>query len=214
MNFHKLLKNTIGNIVKSRGQAKAVQLFQKYIDKHGWPIAYPKSRTCDAIRLLISEELPDDPTQVLMDMITGVDRKPAKLTKNRRDNLKIIMRIINKAGRHKCKHKDLGVAPFLHGGGFYPMTYNVPELICKDCGLNVTLSQYIKIDEYRKNLGIVISKHFLEALHYWASTCKNVQSSRDIVRDPIGAYNKSTKWIGPVRIKIENSAKLESKSGI
>jgi len=213
MNFRKLLENTIRNIVKNRGQAKAVQLFQKYIDENGWPIAYAKSTANKALRLLINEELPDSPVQAVLDIMLSTTRKPVKLTESQVKHLKLIEEIVNKAKRCKCKHKDLGLAPFLHGGGFFPMT-TIPELICKNCGLNVTLRPHIEIAYYRKHFGIIISKHFLEAIGYWAHYCKNVQSSRDIVRDPIGAYNKSQKWIGPIHIEIENSTKLESKSGV
>jgi len=201
------------DVVKNRGQAKAVELFQKYIDKNGWPIGYNKSTTNTALRLLINEELPGDNIQAVFDIMAGITRRAVKLTKSQKHHIKLIIDIVNKSKSHKCKHKDLGMAPFLHGGGFFPIIV-VPELICKTCGLNVTLSQYIETTNYRKNFGIVISKHFLEAINYWATTCKDVQSSRDILRDPIGAYDRSQKWIGPIHIKIENSTKLESKSGI
>ena len=214
MNLHKLIESAIRNIVKDIGQSvEAIRLFQKYIDENGWPISYPKSAINKALRSLIYEELPDNQVQAALDMMLSIYRRPIKLTKNQINHLKILKEIVNKAKYHKCKHKDLGIAPFLHGGGFCPIIV-VPELICKTCGLNVTLSQYIETTNYRKNFGIVISKHFLEAINYWATTCKDVQSSRDILRDPIGAYDRSQKWIGPIHIKIENSTKLESKSGI
>lgn len=217
MNFDQTILNSVKRIVKNRGQAKAVEEFQSCMNKDGWPIAYAKSTACEAIRALIREELPDDPVQMFTSMMMGSVVKPIKLTKSQKNSLTEVIKIIGKAKRqYKCEH-NLGIAPFIHGGGFTP-THNIPELICLKCGLNVTLPERIEVGTYRKDFGIVITKKALNEINNWANNLdirrNRVYSSSDITKDPIGMYNKSAKWTGQIPIKISNRRKLESKSGI
>ena len=213
MSFDDAIKRTMSDIVKKRSQARAVQAFQDFLTIYGWPMGYPKTTAIKALRLLINEELPDDPIRPLLDMMDGVTRKPAKLNKFQKGKLEEMIDIINSSKSRKCKHEKLGIAPFVYGGGVTP-TYHAPELICRNCGLNVTLFRHRTVKQYRKDFGIRISKNNLEKLNKWANESKRVYSANGIVRDPVGSYNRSNKWKGPIPLKVENAVKLESKSGL
>jgi hypothetical protein len=214
MSFDDVIKRTMADIVKKRSQVRAVQAFKDFLTINGWPMGYAKETATKALRLLIQEELPDDPVGPLLDMMAGVTRTPAKLNEFQKGNLREMIKIINTSEPHKCKHEKLGIAAFIHGGGFSPM-YNAPELICRNCGLNVTLFKHTTVQRYRSDFGIRISKKNLEGLNTWANDGqKRVHSSSDLTKDPIGCYNRSTKWKGPIPLKIEKPLKLESKSGL
>ena len=214
MSFDDVIKRTMSDIVKKRSQARAVQAFQDFLTIYGWPMGYAKSTATKALRLLINEELPDDPVQPMLDMMAGVTRKPAQLNKFQKGKIQEMIEIIRVAKSHQCKHEKFGIAPFVYGGGFTP-TYHAPELICRNCGLNVTLFGHTTVQRYHKDFGIRISKKNLEKLNQWANECRRVYSSSDIVKDPVGAYNRAqNKWKGPIPLKVENAVKLESKSGL
>lgn len=212
MSFDKLMRTMLRDIVKNRGQSRAVIRFQKYINENGWPSAYNRSAACNSIRLLINRELPDDPVQVFSDMLCNIIRKPIELTKSQEKHLRLVIEIINKAKGNKCRHENLGIAPFLHGSVTSPIIA-IPELICKNCGLNITLSNRISIADYRKNFGIKTSKEFLDAISRWAKNCQNVHSSGIILRNPIETYNISSQWHGAIDIEITDFTKLASKGG-
>lgn len=213
--FEKLLADTVDKVLKGDGEMSAIEEFQAFLDSNGWPMGYAKSTFHDAMANIIEEELPDDPEGALLDMVLGQTRSAIKLKESQRVVLKKMVELVNSSERRKCEHghKHLGIAPFMHGGGFCP-PYTMPEVICTACGLNVTLYYPKSIAEFKKDFGLDVTKAQLKELMEWANSCRGIVSSSDILRDPIGAYNRSKhRWEKKIPFRIVNRKKFESKSG-
>ena len=192
----------------------ALKEFEEYFANNPWPMTMNKDSALEALQFLLDEKLPDpEPSDVIMSLITFETKKAPKLSKRKKvlvENLRIL---IENSKTIECNHEKLGVAPFIHGGGLSP-TFAAPELICLDCGLNVTLFSGIKPDKY----GLKIPKKDLKSLNDWADSCfndrsKQIHFSDDITKDPFGCYEKSVKWDGPIPVKIVNQKVLESNTG-
>ena len=209
------ISKAIMDIVKGRGQVRAVASFAKYAKNNNWPFSYSMTETTEAIRMLIDGKLVDGPETLMLNLLMGMNRKQIKLTYFQKERLEKIISIIKGMEKVACAHKTLVIAPFIHGGGFC-MPSTVPELICLDCGLNVTLGLHAKSPEdYAKNFGITIKQKNIDALHEWAKKCKRVISSNGITSDPTTAYNNSpSKWPGKIPFEIKNIKLLDSRSGI
>lgn len=211
--FEKLLKDTVDKVLASGGEMSAIEGFQAFLEDNGWPMGYARSTFHDAMSKIIQEELPDDPEGALLDMLLGQKRVPIKLKKGQKAALEKMVSLANAAERRKCVHEHLGIAPFIHGGGF-SMPYAMPEVICTACGLNVTLYYPKSIAQFKKDFGLDVTKTTLKELMDWANSCKGIVSASDILRDPIGAYNRSKHhWKKDIPFKIVNRKKFESKSG-
>lgn len=211
--FEQLLKDTLEQILKSDGEVKVLNRFRTFLRDNGWPMGYAKSSFRSSVTLLINEELPDDPEGALLDMLIGQTRSPIKLKEGQKTVLKEMLKLGNAAERRKCEHKHLGIAPFVQGGGFFPC-YAGPEVICLACGLNVTLYVPKSITKFKKDFGLDVTKEALKEIWDWANSCKGIVSASDILRDPIGAYNRSKHhWEKEIPFKITNRKKFESKSG-
>jgi hypothetical protein len=144
-------------------------------------------------------------------------RLAPKISKSRKELLIHLRDIIQNSSTVTCDHADLGIAPFIHGGGFFP-TQVWPELICKKCGLNITLFRNRNLFQ----LGIKINKKEMNKIYDWCKEFysdmtpkgnKHALSASKIVEDPISEYKRSEKWMKPVPIKIIDKKLLESKSG-
>ena len=195
----------------------AVSGFEKHFSENPWPMSFNKDQAINAIQILLDEELPElDPGQAMMDLLLMQTRKPPTLSDEGKKLLERLKKVIRDANEIECTHENLGIAPFIHGGGFSP-TFAAPELICTTCGLNVTLFPGIQPHKY----GLKISKKNLAELNTWANECdkaqretgKRVYVSDIITSDPIRAYDKSIKWDGPLPLKIDKPKVLESMSG-
>jgi len=110
---------------------------------------------------------------------------------------------------------NLGIAAFMHGGGFTMPTHTA-ELICKDCGLNITLCPGIPTKTYKDDFGIIITPATLKKLDKWAESIDRtkVRSSSDILKDPVKIYNESIQWDKAIPLKIVDIKKLNSKTGL
>lgn len=213
MNFDKILKKTITNIVKKRNQSKAITDFQNFIDKNGWPTAINKDIIYKTTDCLITAELPDGHESLLDLLIHGQKRTLPTLTDYQKKMLKKVRDITNKATVMKCNHK-IKIGVFYHGGGFTPSFVACPELICEKCGLNVTIFRR-KPKELEESIGIKISKPMLNKLYKWADTClKNCMSANNIIKDPIEALKQTEKWPHKLPFKIINIKRFEKASGI
>ena len=222
MNSEQLNKGLKLIVNESPEQGKrALQEFEEYFATNPWPINFNKQDCLDSLQLLMDEKLPeDDPGEALISLLLMESKTPMKLSKVQKDMVKQLKTIFESAKTVECDHEKLGLAPFVHGGGFSPM-FAAPELICLVCGLNVTLFSGIKPNKY----GLKILKKDLKSINDWAAKCLNtatrdkndattwVHLSDDITKDPLGHYEKSMKWDGPIPVKIINQKTLESKSG-
>jgi hypothetical protein len=196
-----------------------IETFQEYFKENSWPPTMSKTKTLKGLQMFIDEELPTpDPGEVMVDMMLMQSRKPLKFSKKRKGLLKKLKKLIEDSKDNDCPHEDLGIAAFMHGGGFTP-NIGVPELICKTCGLNISLFSGIIPQEY----GIKISKPNLKKLNAWANDRLNNQSYEDksthvlsanhITKNPLMAYKNTVKWEEEVPVKILNPDKATSKTG-
>lgn len=194
----------------------AVKKLKKYLDKNSWPIAMRKEDALKAIDMLLNEKLPEQELgQAMVDMMLMQTRKAPTISKKSAALLKEVKTIIENAKEIECDHTSLGIAPFMHGGGFTP-NIGLPELICKKCGVNVTLHKGIVPKEY----GIKILKKDLKTINQWAETCfssqrsgHRVHSANEIIDDPILAYEHSIKWDAEIPIKITDPKLFQSMTG-
>jgi len=192
----------------------ALKEFEEYFANNPWPMCMNKDSALEALQFLLDEKLPDpEPSDVMVSLLTMETRKAAKLSDDQRELVKKLRTLIENSKTIECNHETLGIAPFIHGGGFSP-TFAAPELICLKCGLNITLFSGIKPNKY----GLKIPKKDLKSLNDWAESCLNDRSkqihfSDDITKDPLGHYEKSVKWDGPIPVKIVNQKVLESNTG-
>jgi len=209
-----LIKEVFADVINKRKQKTAVKRFKEYVDRNGWPISVSKDDMLKMLNTAINEELPDRGMGDMIDIMAGVQRVAIQLTSYQQARLRELADIVRNAEITKCDHINFGISVFIHGGGFSP-TFNLPELICLDCGLNVTFTNK-KPEFYKESVGIVVSWDFLNDIFEWAKDCKRVRSSDNIPQDPIGEYNKSesfNKWVGAIPIDIIDRALFESCSG-
>ena len=201
---------------------EAIKKFQEYFKDNFWPPTMSKTKTLKGLQMLMDEELPEsDPAEAIVDMMAMQTRKPLKISKRRKGLLKKLKKLIEDSKDNDCSHphEDLGIAAFMHGGGFTP-NIGVPELICKTCGLNISLFRGIVPKKY----GIKISKTNLKKLSEWANHCLNNQnyedksthvlSANDITKNPLMAYKNTVKWEKEVPVEIVNPGKATLNTGV
>lgn len=221
MLFINIVKTTINEVMGSWEDATSFEEFKSYLDEHGWPIRYPLPAFRKTINLIIKEKLPSDPEGELLDTLLGQTKKAVKLTKKQRGELKLMLDIAGAAKKQECSHENIGIAPFLHGGGFSPV-FAKPEVICLDCGLNISFYSPRDLKVFKKEFGVSATKKGLSDLFNWAQTCmknsradeRRVRFAEEIAKDPIAAYNAAEyKWEKKIPFKITDAKKFESKSG-
>jgi len=215
MNFDKLIKSTLNNIVKKRNQIKAVTKFQNFIDENGWPLAVTKQSIYKAIDILISSKLPPSEGNLLDLLLYGEERTLPKMTEYQKEMLERLRDIVKTAKKCVCNH-ELKITSFYHGGGFSGMMYAYPELICEKCGLNVTVGAS-KIEQL-KPIGLSTTQKQLDRLNVWANKCFKdrkikVLSANEITKDPFKALKESEVWPNKFPFKIINMETFELRSG-
>ena len=171
------------------------------------------SKTCQC---LIKEKMPSDPHRDLLDLLTYSTTSLKSTTKDQKKLLKQLIALVTATPLTECDHNNLGIAAFLHGGGFLPI-YASPEIICLDCGLNVTVYNPKDYKRFSKEFGLGGGKAIFKDLQEWAIAgmkSKKLTWVDDVQNDPIGEYNKCKhKWTKNIPIKILNKKVFESKSG-
>ena len=135
---------------------EVIETFQECFKENSWPPTMSKTKTLKSLQMLMDEELPaPDPGEVMVDMLLMQSRKPLKISKKRKGLLKKLKKLIEDSKDIDCPHEDLGIAVFMHGGGFCPVI-GVPELICKTCGLNISLFPGMVPKEYGIKVSTVV----------------------------------------------------------
>jgi hypothetical protein len=204
--MQQLLKNAVDSVINNRKRNGALA---SYLKKNGWDISINKEKTIKDLKNILNGKLEKDPHQQLVDLLLFQKRSAIQLSEKQKDSLRKILSLIENSENKKCQHKELVIGYFLHGGGFCPI-YPQPELICLDCGLNITLYN-------SKNKGIQISDKDMDALEKFGFQLmkdrKKMHFAEVITRDPIKAYNETQKWEGPLPLKIVDVKKLEENSG-
>jgi hypothetical protein len=224
------LKKNIETIVKGSlkdGRSIIIEL-KKYFENDVWPSTMNKQRTIEGLNLLINGNLPEpDPGQIMMDLMFLQSKKPIRISSQRKHLLEQLRDMIQTSKDVSCNHEKLVIAPFLHGGGFTPIIAR-PELICLNCGLNITLGMFRQRKNSKRifreeHYGLrVTNKKELKKLFEWCGNeeehngriLKNVRYADDITKDPKGEYEKSAnKWLGQIPFEIIDKEKLEALTG-
>lgn len=195
---------------------------EKHFQKNSWSLEKNKQDLIKALQYLHDSEIPMGMGSFL-DFMSGTIRKLPKLSDEVKEQIERLQNIIKNAKVTICEHKNLGIAPFLYGGGFTPIIVR-PDLICLNCGLNVTLYT-VHDKKYEEIFGLeIIDKDCFSKIFEWVggekeygrnSLLKGVLDSDDLINDPKGIYEKSeNKWMGSIPFKIVDKNLLESLSGL
>lgn len=210
-NLSKVMANLQRGDIKAK---EAVKHMRKHVRNAKWPSSLSKEAFIDGCTNLLNGKVKTDDHTSLVNALFMCTTVVKSLSKVQKESLKKIITMCKEMEDTVCGHKNVGLYPFLHGGGFCEVIA-APELICSDCGLNVTIHSH---KDRLGNPGMKIKKEFLIKLCAWC--CKQLNeekrriwSSSMIMSDPIGMAAKSIKWPGKVEIKIVNKKKVEARSG-
>lgn len=214
MNFINLLNETVKHIIKEGGEVTYKEII--YLKTKGWPPGLNKDMFIKHLQSIIDERIESDSNQALVDLLTFTRRSARKMSLAQKERLGKIIKAIRDSHVVNCKHKNLGITIFMHGGGFTP-TIGLPELICTLCGLNVTITSNLT----PKNCGLKISSKHIGELSGWAKECFlnrehhcRFSFVEDMLKDPIKAYERAYfKFPDKLRIQIVDYAKLQLVSG-
>ena len=211
MSFITLLNETLKHVIENKEVTDKAII---YLKKKGWPSGLNKDIFIKHLQNIIDEKIERDGSQNLVDLLTYTKRSARKINSVQRELLKRLVKAIKDSHVVECKHKNLGVTIFLHGGGFTPMI-GLPELICTSCGLNITITPNLTL----KNCGLKISSKHIGELMGWAKKYflerhEGFLFVEDMLEDPIKAYEKAYyKFPNKLKIQIVDHAKLQSVSG-
>lgn len=215
MKFIDIFNNCVRDIVKNRNQKRAVERLSLYIKENGFPITASKDNCIKHLKQ-IHDEVVDAERQTLA-LLTFSKVTAPKLTSYQKDRIKEVIDIIKKAKiLNKCKHENVCLTASLHGGGFTPMM-PLPEVICPDCGVNVTLySKDLKV--LKTDFGISITKKGLDSIISWLKSIINNRLrtgfGEDVVKDPVEFLkNTQAKWEDKIPFKICDVQLFNARSG-
>lgn len=215
MNFTDLLKETMEHIMKGDKKVTS-ELIACFLKERGWPSNLNKNTFIKYLQNISNEKIEFSPDEALLDILTSTKRSAIKISLEQKSSLKDIIKVIQNSHTANCEHKNLGVAIFMHGGGFTPIS-PLPELICTSCGLNITITHKLT----PKNCGLKVSSTHIGELMDWAKKClihrENHQKFplvEDMMKNPIKAYKESYfKFSGELKIQIVNHTKMQLASG-
>jgi hypothetical protein len=217
LNFLETLEKAIENLLTKKNQKRAVKSVQDYLSANGFPPSHNKDNLIRQLNRVIEEEGPDSHQQVV-DMLLWQKTKPVKLTKAQKANLALIRDlIINAPVQCACEHKHVALTGSLHGGGFSPLL-PYPEIICRDCGVNVTIytgDSKTLLNEY----GIEISKKNLVTVKEWLGMGEEYMGRKkfafgeDVVKNPQRVLTECDVWEGELPFAITDLEKFNARSG-
>lgn len=215
MNFDEMIKETITGVIQKGTDPLAK--FEQYLADNKWPLSYPKSKVIKTCYLLIKEEVHGDSHEQLLDTLLSQTRTAPKTTAAQKTMLRKIISLTDSSEQVQCDHKNIGIAAFLHGGGFCPV-YAQPEVICLDCGLNVTIYSPKNYKKFSKEYGLQGGKKAFKDLAEWAMGCMKGRGLfwvDDVPNDPIGQYNKAKyKWNKKIPFRISDKSAFEKHTGV
>jgi len=212
--FDELIKLLLKAIVDSKDCTSHMRALRLRVKKEGGlPLSHKKEKMIEDITTLLNDKPLKNCVHDLLAMMLCCETKVLKLTDSQKKQLFALVKFLKETEYKQCEHRNLGIGVFMHGGGFMP-TRNLPELICLDCGLNITLGK--KFEYLESDLGLNMDEKSYESLHAWAYSLLGGKGKTEyaevITVDPIGAYKRSSKWNGDLPT-ITDRAKLEASSG-
>ena len=215
MDFANLIEQTITEVIEKTPWA--LESFEEHLANNKWPLSYPKSKVIKTCELLIKEEVYEDIHSQTLDLLLFQTRTAPKTTAAQKKMLRKIISLTENSEQIQCDHKNLGIAVFTSGGGFTP-PFASPEVICLDCGLNVTIYSPRNYREFSKEFGLQGGKKAFRMLGEWAMECMKkggVEWVDDVPNDPIGQYNKAKyKWNKKIPFRISDKKAFEEHTGV
>lgn len=208
MNSMKILQQAV-EMIRDKKHNKAVELVREHFEGNKLEAGFNKNVAKKRLKEVIAlgtgkKELEIEPIDLVY-MGMGEKRKVKPFGDAMVKALKSIMKIVDGAEQSECDHGNAKIIPLLYGGGFTPMMSR-PELVCPDCGLNVTLDKKAVMDAG-------VPKEYLKHLHGWSIKQGNVLSSSKVVTNPRETLEESTHYDGDVEPIFKVIKKLESLSG-
>lgn len=209
MNSMKILKQAVDLIVIRGHHNKAVKMVRAHFEgsklEAGFNKKVARKRLEELIALGTGErELEMEPVD-LLHLGMGEKRKVKRFSDAMIKSLENIIKMMDHVEVGGCDHSNAKVIPLLYGGGFTPMMSR-PELVCPDCGLNVTLDRKSVVEA-----GLSID--YIRDLYEWSRIQKGVLSSNDVVTQPRETLEKSKQYEGDMEPIFAVIRKLEPFSG-
>jgi len=171
-----------------------------------------------------------DPGAAALDLLLLRSFKGYKINKKQRQSLINLKKALEsiKSSTEDCPHppEKLEIYRLMHGGGFTP-TVVIPELVCRECGLNVTLPAFQKrwngeakpFDEpthsqIEERYGIQVMGKFIKNLkEYMEDTNAGTMGVENILKNPEGVFAEVKKMPSMEGFIINDKKKLDSFSG-
>jgi len=212
--FDERIKLILKAIVNSESCTSYMRALRLRVKKEGGlPLSHNKEKMIEDITTLLNDKPLENYAHDLLAMMLCRETKVLKFTDSQKEQLSALVRFLKETEYKRCEHHNLGIGVFMHGGGFMP-THNLPELICIDCGLNITLGK--KFEYLESDIGLSMDEKSYESLHAWAYSLFGGKGKTEyaevITKNPIEAYKRSPKWDGDLPT-ITDRAKLEASSG-
>ena len=212
MNSMKILQQAVNMVTDSSNSEKAVELVREHFEDNKVEAGFNKDVAKKRLEHVIAlgtgkKELEIEPIDLFF-LGMGEKREVKPFSDDMIEALKNIVKIIGGVEVDKCDHSNAKVIPLLYGGGFTP-TMVEPELVCPDCGLNVTLTRQRIIDAG-------LSKEYIKELYEWGSQDnkeKGVQSSSHIATRTRELFDKSKQYDGDMEPIFKIIDKIEEFSG-
>lgn len=203
---------------------KFIDAFE-YIYKDNYPMLSCLNRVslCEKLQEVVDDVVPKMNSEDVATSLFGFVKKKVYLNASQKEDILRIKSIIQNAKSYECEHKTLSVIPLLHGGGFTP-DFAMPELVCPDCYLNVTLyptNCVVNGNRFtNESIGIKISKQDNDAFINFVNKCLysplkiHIHPSCNMIRTPKKVYESSQKFFEDYTIEIINKELFESKTGL
>ena len=212
--FDELVNKTVKDIIDN--VPRATYSLSRYIKDNKWPVRYSKEQLIKTFQAIIDEKYPPDPSNVMVDLLLMRTTKMKSTTEKQKSLFRKVIDIVTNAPVSTCNHTNLGISIFTSGGGFTPVMAN-PEVICLDCGLNVTLPTWMGLKELCSNFGIQSTLEKMKELMVWVADSYRsggIFWVDDVPKDPIGQYNKAKyKWDKEIPFSIVDMKLFESRTG-
>jgi len=211
MNSTQILKRAV-EMVAARKHKKAIELVREHFESNKVEAGFNKEITVKRLKEVIAlgtgKKEPEMEPIDLLHMGLGNRRKVTLFTDGAVKALKNIIEIVGNVKQGGCGHSNAKVIPLLYGGGFTPIMVE-PELVCPDCGLNVTLTRQCVVDAG-------VPEEYLKELYEWGrkdNKEKGVQSSNNVMTRPREILEQSKQWDGDMEPIFAVIRKLEPFSG-
>jgi len=169
-----------------------------------------------------------DAVDSMIDLLAMRKFKGYKLTPEQKNSLIKLVEVLKsvKSSTKDCLHKRLEIYKLMHGGGFTPKIL-IPELVCRDCGLNISFPFFIKrhneephkyindLNYCIKEFGITLTKEFVENLRDYMKDKDKAHwiGVENILSDPENVFKNVKKMSSIKGLTVINKQKFDSFSG-